>query len=268
VKTALEEQEAAGIIRKSKSQWSSALRVVPKPDGTVRLTVDFKPLNRVIKGDSYPLPSVEDLYNKLVEAGVISIDLKDLKAAYHQVPMAQCSIQFTAFVCEFGLFEYLSMPMGIKNAPSWFQRAIEGALQEFMNEKVVSVYLDDAILYTKTLDEHVQWGLQVMDALNKNGFKLSLEKSKLVRQEMPFLGNIISFKQIKPNPERARCLFEKAKPRTIRDVQVWLGIVNYYRRFIKQYAELARPLYGLTGYKYIPVNWRRKNGTVDVERKS
>jgi hypothetical protein len=135
-----------------------------------------------------------------------------------------------------------------------------------MNENVVSVYLDDAILYTKTLDEHVQWGLQVMDALNKNGFKLSLEKSKLVRQEMPFLGNIISFKQIKPNPERARCLFEKAKPRTIRDVQVWLGIVNYYRRFIKQYAELARPLYGLTGYKYIPVNWRRKNGTVDGKK--
>ena len=264
VKTALEEQEAAGIIRKSKSQWSSALRVVPKPDGTVRLTVDFKPLNRVIKGDSYPLPSVEDLYNKLVEAGVISTI--DLKAAYHQVPMAACSIQFTAFVCEFGLFEYLSMPMGIKNAPSWFQRAIEGALQEFMNEKVVSVYLDDAILYTKTLDEHVQWGLQVMDALHKNGFKLSLEKSKLVRQEMPFLGNIISFKQIKPNPERARCLFEKAKPKTIRDVQVWLGIVNYYRRFIKQYAELARPLYGLTGYKYIPVNWRRKNGTVDGKK--
>ena len=133
VKKTLDEQEAAGIIRKSYSEWGSALRVVHKTDGSIRITVDYKPLNAVIKGDVYPLPNIAEIYKKLSDSGIFS--KIDLKAAYHQIPMEEQSIELTAFTCEFGLYEYLSMPMGIKNAPAWFQRFMEETFRDFIERR-------------------------------------------------------------------------------------------------------------------------------------
>ena len=118
VKQALDEQENAGIIQKSANNWASAL-TVHKQDLSIRITVDFKPLNKIIKIDKYPLPSVADLYAKLGQG--IFFSKVDKKAAYHQIPIHPDSVKFTAFICEFGLYEYLSMPMSISSAPAWFQ---------------------------------------------------------------------------------------------------------------------------------------------------
>ncbi|CAF1127569.1 unnamed protein product, partial [Brachionus calyciflorus] len=146
VREELDRQLKAGIIRRSKSEWNAALRIVDKKDGTIRITVDYKPLNRLIKGDSPPLPSIKDLFNKLVECDVFS--RIDVKSAYHQIPVEEESIKYTAFICEFGLFEYLSMPMGIKTAPAWFQRSIEDAFKELKIRKTVDVYIDDSFVFT------------------------------------------------------------------------------------------------------------------------
>jgi hypothetical protein len=159
-KKAIEDQLNAGIIRPSFSEWSAALRVVMKEDGSIRITVDYKPVNKVIKGDSYPLPSVVDLYNRLAKAEIFS--KIDMKAAYHQIPLHEDSIELTAFVCEFGLFEYVSMPMGIKTAPSWFQRFIEYVLHDFIDRDVLRVYLDDSILYTSGPQQHTVEALNII----------------------------------------------------------------------------------------------------------
>ena len=139
----------AKIIRRSTSAWASALQVVHKQDKSLRITVDYKPLNKVILVPQYPLPAVADLYASLAKSSFFS--KIDMKAAYHQIPVHPDSIKYTAFICEFGLFEYLSMPMGISSAPGWFQRFIEGVLTKFIERQVLSVYLDDVILHTPSL---------------------------------------------------------------------------------------------------------------------
>jgi hypothetical protein len=151
VKKAIDEQMQAGLIRASFSAWCS-VRVVDKRDGTVRNTVDYKQLNKIIKDDNYPLPSVTELYNRLVKADMFS--KIDMKAAYHQIPTDDNSIELTAFICEYGVYEYLSMPIGIKTAPSWFQRFMENVLHEFIERDVLRVYLDDTVLYTNGLKQH------------------------------------------------------------------------------------------------------------------
>jgi ethanolamine utilization protein EutQ (cupin superfamily) len=264
VKQELEEQLNAGVIRRSKSQWCAPLKIVDKPDGKIRITVDYKPVNRVIKGDNHPLPSVVDLYNKMSEAEFLS--KIDLKYAYHQLLVELNSIQYTAFICEFGLFEYLRMPMGIKNAPAFFQRAIEECLRELIDLNVVSVYLDDTILFTSDLETHVYYAKKVVEALRIRSMKVSLSKSVVVEREIQFLGHVLGKKQIKPNPDRAQCFLEKPRPRTLHDLQVWMGVVNYYRRFIDGFAQKAKDLYALTGTKEIPTAWRKKNGVANKKK--
>ena len=111
--------------------------MVDKSDGDIRLTVDYKPLNKVIKSDNYPVPNISEIYKKLSKSKIFS--KIDLKSAYHQIPVEENSIKYTAFVCEFGIYEYL-MPMGIKTSPAWFQRFIVESFQDFIDRDVLQIY--------------------------------------------------------------------------------------------------------------------------------
>lgn len=233
VKETIEMQLKAGIIRKSFSNWASALRVVVKEDGTIRITVEFSPINKLIKDANHPMPAIVDLFNIL--SGSDTFTKLDLKVAYHQLPVHEDSIKYIAFVREFSVFEYLSIPMGIKSAPAWFQRYIEEILQNFVETNMLRVYLDDLILFTNCelygFETHVDAALKLIDTLNKRSLKISITKSNPVVQEVELLGNKISKNQIKPNPDRAKCLMEREKPANIQQLQSWLGVSNYYRRF-------------------------------------
>ena len=217
----IEQQVAARIIRPSRSQWCSPIRVVDKPDGSIRITVDYKGLNQLIKDDNYPLPSIQDLYNKLAEADTFT--KIDMKAAYHQIPVNPNSIAITAFICEFGIFEYLTMPMGIKTAPAWFQRFMENTLSKFITSNTQRAYLDDTIVFTNSakygLDFHVETVKQVIETLNERCLKISYEKSIPVVEEVELLGNTISKNRIRPNPNRAKCLELRPKPTNIKELQ-------------------------------------------------
>jgi hypothetical protein len=258
VQKAIEEQLNAGIIRKSKSEWSSALRVVHKPDGSVRITVDYKPLNKIIVGDEYPLPHISELYKRLSESDVFS--KIDLKAAYHQIPMDPDSIKYTAFTCPFGLYEYLCMPMGLKHSPSHFQRFMESTFKEFIDKKVLEIYLDDTILHTIGLQQHKEELLNLFKVIEKHGIKCSYDKSQLVVDKIAFLGNSISKNQIKPNPDRAKCLINRPKPTNLQELQGWLGVANYLRPYIEHYARITQPLYEIMNIKNVPKTLRKKNG--------
>ena len=181
VKQALAEQEAAGIIRKSFSAWSAPLKFVHKPDGTIRITVDYSPQNKVIKQDAYPFPNIAEIYKRLSESGVFS--KIDLKAAYHQIPVEFWSIQFTAFICEFGLYEYVSMPMGIKTAPAWFQRFMEATFADFIKSKVVEVYLDDTIVHTLNMQQRSCVLEKVFERIKERNIKILYEKLNWYRKK-------------------------------------------------------------------------------------
>ena len=186
----------------------------------------------------------------------------DIKSAYHQIPVEEESIKYTAFICEFGLFEYLSMPMGIKSAPAWFQRVIEDALKDLIYRKLIDVYIDDSFIFTRCrlfgIKYHETVVFEVIEVLRNRNFKISLEKCKAAVEEVDLLGFIISKNRIKPNPNRAKCLLEKPKPINIRELQCWLGIANGYRTFINGYAQIVKPMYDLMGLKDVPKKFRKK----------
>ena len=142
-----------------------------KQDGSIRITVDYTPLNKVIKQDAYPFPNIAELYKRLSESGIFS--KIDLKAAYHQIPVEFWSIQFTAFISEFGLYEYLSMPMGIKTAPAWFQRFMESTFADFICAKNLEVYLDDTIVHTVNIEQHSKILDQVFERIKEKNIKTS-----------------------------------------------------------------------------------------------
>ena len=265
VKAAIDSQLEAGIIRPSYSAWASALHVVHKPDFSIRITVDYKPLNKVILVDQYPLPSISTLYAKL---GLMKYFSKiDMKSAYHQIPVHEDSIEYTAFICEFGLYEYLSMPMGINTAPAWFQRFIERVLADFTSRNVLSVYIDDIMIFTDNIDEHYYVVKQVLERLMQRSLKASGDKSKLFTIEIEFLGQIISNGIIRAHPRRAECIVNMPRPKTVADLQRLLGMTNYSRIYIPKYAEIVQPLYDLMNLKEVPAHQRkRSNGAVDGKK--
>ena len=145
VKEAIDAQLESGIIRPSTSEWAAPLQIVHKTDGDIRLTVDYTALNEIIQFDPYPMPVTKIILMQMTKSKWFSTF--DFLKAYHQFPNEPASIKYTAFICEFGLFEYTSMPMGIATAPGWFQRCIDTLMEEGVKRKCLQLYLDDCILH-------------------------------------------------------------------------------------------------------------------------
>ena len=225
VRLEIENQVKAGIIRPSKSPWCFPIRVVDKQNGEIRITVDYKELNKVIKNDNQPLPSINDLYTMMTDSDVFT--KFDLKSAFHQKAVHEESVEVTAFICEFGIFEYLFMPMGIKIAPAKFQKFMEKIFGKFIKMKMLGVFLDDSFIFTNTLKyglkTHIDTVMDVIQTLKQNSLKISMEKSVPLAYEIELLGNVITKNSIKPNPNRSKCLETRPKPVTVKDLQSWLS---------------------------------------------
>ena len=261
VKEALDLQLDAGIIRPSRSEWAAPLQIVHKSDGTIRLTVDYTALNEIIQFDPYPMPSTKTLFLNLTKSNWFS--KFDFLKAYHQFPNEPASIKYTAFICEFGLYEYTSMPMGISTAAAWFQRCIEIELKDFIDRNVLSAFIDDTILHTSDLEQHLLETNKLIEAFNKTKLTISLNKCKIAQREIEFLGHVIRAGSIHNCPKRAEGIKVMPVPTTINGLQRALGIFNYQREFVDHYAELAGPLYALMNLKNVPDKWRKRNGAVN-----
>ncbi|KAI5743669.1 hypothetical protein M8J77_013901 [Diaphorina citri] len=233
-----------GIIRPSFSPWSSPIWIVPKKkdaSGTQkwRLVIDYRKLNEKTIGDKYPIPNIADLLDRLGRCQYFST--LDLASGFHQIEVSQDSIEKTAFSTDNGHFEFLRMPFGCKNSPATFQRTMDHVLRGLKNH-ICLVYLDDIIIYSVTLVEHINNLKSVFDRLREARFKVQLDKSEFLKKEVSYLGHVVTTEGVKPNPEKLSAIKLYPIPKTPKEVKTFLGMMGYYRKFIKDFAKITKPL--------------------------
>ena len=229
----------AGIVEPSQSEWASPVVLVRKKDGGVRWCIDYRRLNAVTEKDAYPLPKIDECLDTL--SGATLFSTLDLQAGYWQVEMAPEDKEKTAFITKYGLFQYTRMSFGLCNAPSTFQRAMEVALRG-LQWKTLLVYIDDLIIVSSNLDEHLTRLAEVLQRLRQYGLKLKPRKCNLLQKEVVFLGHLVDSEGVRTNPALVKDIKERVPPRTLKELQAYLGLCNYYRRFVPGFASIAGPL--------------------------
>ena len=242
--------EEMGIVRRSKSPWSSPLHVVPKPDGKWRPCGDYRCLNASTEDDRYPLPHIQDFTNHLTGCSVFS--KIDLIRGYHQIPMASSSIPKTAVITPFGLWEFVRMPFGLKNAAQSFQRLMDGILRDV---PFAFVYLDDILVASQSPQEHLQHLKQIFTLLSANGLIINKAKCVFGTDELDFLGHHVNAEGITPLSDRIASLQDSEPPSNRTSLQRFLGMVNYYHRFLPGIAAILAPLHGQASGKGQSIEW-------------
>ena len=239
------------MIRPSSSPWASPIVLVKKKDGSTRFCVDYRKVNKVTRKDAYPLPRVDDTLDTL--AGAKWFSTLDLISGYWQVEMHPDDREKTAFCTLEGLFEFNVMPFGLCNGPATFQRLMDMILAGLQWSRCL-VYLDDIIIFGTTFEEHLSNLELVFDRLREAKLRLQPVKCKLCKKKVNFLGHIVSRDGVAADPAKTDKVAEWAVPKCKRDVQCFLGLANYYRRFIQDFATVAKPLHHLTE-KYANFKW-------------
>ncbi|XP_064620321.1 uncharacterized protein LOC135483366 [Lineus longissimus] len=240
-----------GIVRESTSPWASGVVLVRKRDGGVRHCVDYRMLNKLTTNiPATPLPRCDTLIDKL--SGSVYFSALDVTSAYHNVPIREQDIPKTAFATTHGLFEYLTMPMGLPaGSPMTFQRLIELAMKGLVPEGVCALYLDDIITFSVDFESHIVKLRKVFTRIRDAGFKLKPSKCHLLQLEVNFLGHTVSKDGVKPNAQKLK---DWPVPRNVTDVRGIIGLGSYYRRFIKDFSSLMHPLIQLTK-KGVSFHW-------------
>ncbi len=237
---------ASKVIRESESPFSLPIVVVRKKNGDVRLCIDYRKLNLQTVKDAYALPNLEETFSALTGSKWFSV--LDLKSGYYQIEVEEADKPKTAFVCPLGFWEFNRMPQGVTNAPSTFQRLMEKCMED-INLKEVLVFLDDLIIFSETLEEHERRLLKVLSRLREYGLKLALEKCKFFQTSVRYLGHIVSERGVETDPEKIQTLKTWPSPKNLKELRSFLGFSGYYRRFIKDYSRVVKPLTDLTvGY--------------------
>ena len=229
--------ERNGIIRRSSSQWSSPLHLVKKKDGSWRPCGDFRCLNLVTKADKYPVPNLADFSSHLEGCTVFST--LDLKNGHLQVALEPSAVPKTAVITPFGLFEFLRMPFGLKNAGMTFQRFMH---RLFNGLDFVFIYINDVLIASKSRQEHTGHLREVLCQLRAAGLVLNMPKCTFARSTMEFLGHQLSASGIRPLPGKVEALHLHPQPSNIKELQGFLGLLNFYRRFIPKAAKILAPL--------------------------
>ena len=241
------------IIRPSVSPYGSPVLLVSKPDGSYRMVIDYRYLNSQTVVDNFPMIRISDSLESLGSSKAKYFSTLDLQSGYHQVPIAESSKQYTAFVTHDGLYEFNRMSFGLTNAPACFSRLMTRVLQN-LNWEIALLYLDDIIVFSKDFEDHMTNLQAIFQRLRKANLTLKPTKCVFGREKIKFLGHIVSAAGIEPLPDKCQAVQEFPTPRKVRDVRAFLGLVGYYRKYIKDYSKIAAPLTDLTK-KEIPFQW-------------
>lgn len=233
-----------GIIRPSTSPWASPIWIVPKKEDASghkkwRLVVDYRKLNLKTIDDRYPIPNITEILDKLGRCQYFTT--LDLASGFHQIEVHPDDIQKTAFSVEHGLYEFVRMPFGLKNAPATFQRVMDHVLRDLIGTCCL-VYMDDIIIFSSSLQEHLTNLSRVLQALEKVNLKIQLDKSEFLKKEVAFLGHIVTDEGVKPNPSKIESIKKWPVPRNQKELKGFLGLLGYYRKFVRDFAKITKPL--------------------------
>lgn len=240
----LQQMVDLGVARPSHSDWASRPSFAPKKDGTTRFCLNFRRLNQFDEKDNYPLPRAPDLIERLGKKKFFSS--LDAVHGYWQIPIHPDDIKYTAVITQQGLYEFVRMPFGLSNAPATYQRLMDTILKEGLRQGFCCVYLDDVLIYSDTFDEHCVHLQKVLKWMSDSGLLLKGKKCSFFDATSTYLGHIVGNGQVKMTTDKIRKVIDFPKPKTLQEVQSFLGVTGYYRKFIKAYAKLANPLNNLT----------------------
>ena len=254
IENEIKEMLEQDLIQPSKSPWSFPVVVVKKKNGKNRFCVNYKPLNDITKKDSYPLPRIDEILDGLQNAQWFTT--LDLASGYWQIKVRPEDQEKTAFTTKFGIYEFKVMPFGLCNAPATFQRTMDYVLGDIKG-KFVMVYLDDVIIYSKTFEDHMIHLKEVLKRIEDAQLRLKAEKCYFAASELQFLGHVVGKNGIEPDPEKVEKIVNYSSPTNLRDLRGALGLFSYYRRFIKNFSQIADPLYELLK-KDVPYQWTER----------
>ncbi|CAM5073737.1 unnamed protein product [Eretmochelys imbricata] len=233
-----------GVIRPSESAWASPVVLVPKPDGEIRFCVDYRKLNAVTRPDNYPMPRTDELLEKLGRAQFISA--LDLTKGYWQVPLDESAKERSAFITHLGLYEFNVLPFGLRNAPATFQRLVDGLLAG-LGEYAVA-YLDDVAIFSDSWADHLEHLQKVLERIREAGLTVKA-KCQIGLNRVTYLGHQVGQGTISPLQAKVDAIQKWRVPKSKKQVQSFLGLAGYYRRFVPHYSQIAAPLTDLTKKK-------------------
>ncbi|XP_043473885.1 uncharacterized protein LOC122506001 [Leptopilina heterotoma] len=255
----IDRMKSEGAIDSSCSPYNSPLLIIPKKiDGSGkkkwRIVIDFRALNEKTIGDCYPLPNITAILDTIGGAQYFSVF--DLASGFHQIELDPNDRSKTAFSTTHGHYEYIRMPMGLKNSPSTFQRLMDQVLTGLQGVELF-VYLDDIVVYANDLEEHGKKVRRLLQRLKGANLSLQPEKCEFLFKEVAYLGHIISSEGVKPNPKTVEAVKNFPTPKTPRNIKQFLGLAGYYRRFIKDFSAKAKPLSNLLK-KDVKFEWKQE----------
>ncbi|KAL5547177.1 hypothetical protein UlMin_006864 [Ulmus minor] len=247
----LQELLDRGFIRPSVSPWGAPVLFAKKHDGSLRLCVDYRQLNRVTIKNKYPLPRIDELFDQL--GGSRYFSKIDLRSGYHQLRIREEDVPKTAFRTRYGHYEFLVMPFGLTNAPAAFMDLMNRVFKPYLDRFVI-VFIDDILVYSKTQEEHEEHLRIVLQTLRENKLFAKREKCDFWITEVKFLGHVISQEGISVDPSKIEAVLRWERPKNVSEIRSFLGLAGYYRRFVENFSRIAMPLTRLTK-KEVKYTW-------------
>ncbi|KAL2237726.1 UNVERIFIED_CONTAM: Transposon Ty3-G Gag-Pol polyprotein [Sesamum indicum] len=236
LKKQLEELLDKGFIRPSISPWGAPVLFVKKKDGSMRLCVDYRQLNRITIKNKYPLPRIDDLLDQLKGATVFS--KINLRSGYWQLRIEEESIPKTTFRTRYGHYEFVVIPFGLTNAPAAFMALMNKTLQSFL-EQFVIVFIEDIWIYSSSPKEHEQHLRTILQILREKQLYGKFSKCEFWMEEIAFWGHVVSKEGVQPDPAKVKAILEWEPPKNVSEIQSFLGLAGYYRRFVKDFSIIA-----------------------------
>jgi len=242
----LQDLTEKGFIRHSKSPWGAPVLFTKKKDGGLRLCIDYRGLNEISIKNKYALPRIDELLDRLAGASVFS--KLDLRAGYHQIRIRDEDIQKTAFRTRYGHFEFTVLPFGLTNAPATFQALMNDTFRDMLDTRVV-VYLDDILIYSTSVEQHDKDLEEVLRRLKDSQLFAKGSKCVFFSPRVEFLGHIVSAKGIEVDDKKVHIVSQWPTPSDVHEVRSFIGLANFFRRFVRRFAHIATPLHALTSSK-------------------
>ncbi|GKA06052.1 hypothetical protein Tco_0685172 [Tanacetum coccineum] len=250
----LQELSDKGFIRPSSSPWGAPVLFVKKKDGSLRMCIDYRELNKLTVKNRYPLPRIDDLFDQLQGSSVYS--KIDLRSGYHQLRVREEDISKTAFRTRYGHYEFQVMPFGLTNAPAVFMDLMNRVCKPYL-DKFVIVFIDDILIYSKNKQEHEEHLKIILELLKKEELYAKFSKCEFWIPKVQFLGHVIDNKGIHVDPAKIESVKDWASPKTPTEIRQFLGLAGYYRRFIEGFSKIAKPMTKLT-QKKVKFEWGDK----------